>query len=73
MISQIDHVEKFWSLINEILNAVLFIFIGREVLTIQVKIPYLVSGLLLIPAVSGTSRFWDRERGQDRSRPSLYP
>jgi CPA1 family monovalent cation:H+ antiporter len=46
-----DHVEKFWSLIDEILNAVLFLLIGLEVFAIQFKFTYLMSGLLLIPTV----------------------
>ena len=47
----IDHVEKFWSLLDEILNAVLFLLIGLEVFAIQFKLSYLISGLLLIPTV----------------------
>jgi CPA1 family monovalent cation:H+ antiporter len=47
----IDHVEKFWSLIDEILNAVLFLLIGLEVFAIQFKVPYLISGLLVIPTL----------------------
>jgi CPA1 family monovalent cation:H+ antiporter len=47
----IDHVEKFWSLIDEILNAVLFLLIGLEVFAIQFEFTYLISGLLLIPTV----------------------
>ncbi len=47
----IDHVEKFWSLIDEILNAVLFLLIGLEIFAIQFRFTYLVSGLLVIPTV----------------------
>lgn len=47
----IDHVEKFWSLIDEILNAVLFLLIGLEVFAITLKSTYLAGGLLLIPTV----------------------
>ena len=47
----IDHVEKFWSLIDEILNAILFLLIGLEVFAIQFKETYLLSGLLVIPTV----------------------
>ena len=35
-----DHVEKFWSLIDEILNAVLFLLIGLEVFAIQFSQTY---------------------------------
>ncbi|HDH53417.1 MAG TPA: sodium:proton antiporter, partial [Nitrospirae bacterium] len=47
----IDHVEKFWSLLDDILNAVLFLLIGLEVFAIQLRFTYLISGLLLIPTV----------------------
>ncbi|GBD97628.1 MAG TPA: sodium:proton antiporter [Nitrospirae bacterium] len=47
----IDHVEKFWSLLDDILNAVLFLLIGLEVFVIQLRFTYLISGLLLIPTV----------------------
>ena len=47
----IDHVEKFWSLIDGILNAVLFLLIGLEVFAIQFNFTYLVSGLMIIPTL----------------------
>jgi len=47
----IDHVEKFWSLLDEILHAVLFLLIGLEVFAIQFRLTYLLSGLLVIPTV----------------------
>lgn len=47
----IDHVEKFWSLIDEILNAVLFLLIGLEVFTIEFRFTYMISGLLVIPTL----------------------
>ena len=47
----IDHVEKFWSLLDEILNAVLFLLIGLEVFAIQFRLSYLISGVLVIPTV----------------------
>jgi CPA1 family monovalent cation:H+ antiporter len=46
-----DHVEKFWSLTDEILNAVLFLLIGLEVFAIRFRSTYLISGLLIIPIV----------------------
>ncbi len=46
-----DHVEKFWSLMDEILNAVLFLLIGLEVFAIQFEFTYLISGLLIIPTL----------------------
>ncbi len=46
-----DYVLKFWSLIDEILNAVLFLLIGLEVIAITDDARVLVLGLALIPAV----------------------
>ncbi len=46
-----DHVEKFWSLTDEILNAVLFLLIGLEVFAIQFEFTYLVCGLIVIPTL----------------------
>ena len=46
-----DYVTKFWSLIDEILNAVLFLLIGLEVILV-LKEPWLVPfGLAAIPLV----------------------
>jgi CPA1 family monovalent cation:H+ antiporter len=44
-----DHVEKFWSLLDEILNSVLFLLIGLEVLVIAQRVDYIGVGLLAIP------------------------
>ncbi len=41
--------DEFWELIDEILNAVLFVLIGLEVLIITLKPSYLVAGLVVIP------------------------
>ncbi len=46
-----EHVEKFWSLMDEILNAVLFLLIGLEVFAVQFNSTYLICGLLVIPTV----------------------
>lgn len=45
-----DYVTKFWSLIDEILNAVLFLLIGLEVVAI-LKVDLLVFGFAAIPIV----------------------
>jgi CPA1 family monovalent cation:H+ antiporter len=47
----IDHVEKFWTLVDEILNAVLFLIIGMEAFAIQFELSYLLSGLMIVPTV----------------------
>ncbi len=44
-----DYVRKFWSLIDEILNSVLFLLIGLEVLIIAKRIDHLQVALLAIP------------------------
>jgi len=45
------HVDTFWELIDEILNAVLFVMIGLEIMVISLRTDYLLAGLLLIPIV----------------------
>lgn len=44
-----DRLDKFWELIDEILNAVLFVWIGLEVLVISFNFGYLIAGLIAIP------------------------
>jgi CPA1 family monovalent cation:H+ antiporter len=46
-----DYIHKFWSLIDEILNSVLFLLIGLEVVTVAMRWDLLVLGLLTIPIV----------------------
>jgi CPA1 family monovalent cation:H+ antiporter len=46
-----DYVEKFWELLDEMLNAVLFLLIGIEVLAVVFDLQVVVAGLLMIPAV----------------------
>ncbi|MFV0624355.1 cation:proton antiporter [Sphingomonas sp. ac-8] len=48
-----DYVLKFWALIDEILNAVLFLLIGLEVVTIQSDPRLLLVGVLAIPLAIG--------------------
>ncbi len=47
------HLDVFWELIDEILNAVLFVLIGLEVMVLTFTRAHLVAGLLLIPIVLG--------------------
>jgi len=44
-----DYVEKFWSLLDEILNSVLFLLIGLEVLVIAQRVDHVGVALLAIP------------------------
>lgn len=46
-----DYVSKFWELVDEILNAVLFLLIGLEMLVVKFNIVLLAAGAILIPAV----------------------
>ncbi|NOU33441.1 MAG: sodium:proton antiporter [Polyangiaceae bacterium] len=46
-----DHLDKFWSLIDEILNAVLFVVVGLEVVRLTVTSRIVLACLLVIPAV----------------------
>lgn len=41
-----DYVNKFWEMTDEILNAVLFVLIGLELLVVQFSISYVIIGLL---------------------------
>jgi len=44
-----EHLDDFWELIDEILNAVLFVLIGLEVLILSFDLNYLYAGLVIIP------------------------
>ncbi|MDH3989519.1 MAG: sodium:proton antiporter, partial [Gammaproteobacteria bacterium] len=44
-----DHIRTFWSLLDEILNSVLFLLIGLEVLVIGQRADHIGVALLLIP------------------------
>ena len=46
-----DHLDKFWELVDEILNAVLFVLMGLEVLVLTFTRQYLLAGILAIPVV----------------------
>lgn len=46
-----EHLDTFWELIDEVLNAVLFVLIGLELVVIALDQKYLLAGLLAIPLV----------------------
>ncbi len=52
-----EHLDTFWELIDEILNAILFVLIGLEMLILDFSAGYIVAGLLAIPLVL-MSRFF---------------
>ncbi|MBF0224729.1 MAG: sodium:proton antiporter [Desulfobacterales bacterium] len=44
-----EHLDMFWELIDEILNGLLFVLIGLEVLVLSLKGDYLLAGIVAIP------------------------
>jgi CPA1 family monovalent cation:H+ antiporter len=46
-----EHLDTFWELVDEILNAVLFVLLGLEILVLSFRGETLVAGLLVIPVV----------------------
>jgi CPA1 family monovalent cation:H+ antiporter len=46
-----EHLDTFWELIDEVLNSVLFVLLGLEVLALKFTGPLLLVGLALIPIV----------------------
>jgi len=45
--------DNFWELVDEILNAILFVIIGLEVLVLSLKLEYIMVTLAVIPLVLG--------------------
>ena len=45
------YVDKFWELIDILLNTILFVLIGMEMLVLTFKMEYLMAGLIAIPLV----------------------
>jgi monovalent cation:H+ antiporter, CPA1 family len=45
------HLDMFWELLDELLNAVLFVLIGLEVVVLSFSGQYILAGVLLIPYV----------------------
>ncbi len=44
-----EHIDDFWELVDEILNAVLFVLIGMEVLVLTFSGRFLLAGIIMIP------------------------
>lgn len=49
-----EHIDIFWHLVDEIMNSILFVLLGLEVLVLSFKMSYLVAGVLAVPVVLGT-------------------
>ena len=45
------YVDKFWELIDVLLNTILFVLIGMEMLVLTFKTDYILAGLISIPIV----------------------
>ena len=45
------YVDKFWELLDILLNTLLFVLIGMEMLVLSFKTEYIIAGLLAIPLV----------------------
>ena len=46
-----SNLDTFWELIDEVLNAILFLLIGFEVLVLEFNFELLIAGLVMIPTV----------------------
>ena len=46
-----EHLDTFWELVDEILNAVLFVLIGLEILVLPISVQTLLVSLVAIPLV----------------------
>ncbi|HSG73555.1 MAG TPA: cation:proton antiporter, partial [Planctomycetaceae bacterium] len=47
--STVEHLDLFWELVDEILNAVLFVLIGLEILVLEFRGSLIWAGILMIP------------------------
>ncbi len=45
------YVDKFWELVDILLNTLLFVLIGMEILVLAFEIDYMIAGLLSIPLI----------------------
>lgn len=46
-----DHLDKFWSLVDEVMNAILFVLVGFELIRLQVTWPTVLAGVFAIGVV----------------------
>ena len=46
-----EHLDTFWELVDEVLNAVLFVLIGLEVLVLTFNQQYLIASIVMIPLI----------------------
>ena len=48
-----EHLDSFWELIDEILNAILFLVIGLEILVLAFQMNHIIFGIIAIPLTLG--------------------
>ena len=48
-----ERLDDFWELLDEVLNALLFVMIGLEILLVDFELPRLLAGILTVPLVLG--------------------
>jgi CPA1 family monovalent cation:H+ antiporter len=46
-----ERLDQFWELVDEFLNATLFVLLGLEVIILNLSVPYVAAGILAVPAV----------------------
>ena len=46
-----EHVDRFWELVDDIMNVVLFLLLGLQLLVLPLRPRYLLAGLMAIPVV----------------------
>ncbi len=68
-----EHLDIFWEMLDEILNAVLFVLIGLEVLTLSFEFTYFVAGLasviiVLVARFSSVGLSYSLLKNQDHSK-----
>lgn len=60
-----EHLDTFWELLDDILNVVLFLLLGLEMLVLPIAPRYLVAGVLAVPVVlvARLASVWGTVRG----------
>lgn len=46
-----ERLDSFWELVDDFLNATLFVLIGIEVVVLEFKVSFILAGLILIPLI----------------------
>lgn len=47
-----SYMRSLWEVIDDVLNAILFVLIGLEVLVLHLSRPYIICGLLAVPLIT---------------------